>query len=90
LHEAQHPQVTVLGMAVSDDAEQVHKQHDSLQLSFTLLNGRGLRQTYAVESTPKIVVIDGKGIVRAAFSGWGRETADDVREEVKKWVPRDK
>jgi peroxiredoxin len=90
LHEAYSHQVTVLGMAVSDDVEKVNTQKESLQLSFSLLNGRGLRQTYDVNSTPKIVVIDDKGIVRGAFTGWGGETAEDVREEVKKWVPRDK
>src|SRR5262249_5480951 len=90
LHEAHQPQVTVLGMAVTDDAEQVHSQQQSLQLSFPLLNGRGLRQTYAVEATPKVVVIDRDGIVRAAFTGWGAETANDVRNEVRKWVPKDK
>ena len=90
LHEAQQPQVTILGMAVTDDGEQVHTQQQSLQLSFPLLNGRGLRQTYAVDATPKVVVIDGKGIVRASFTGWGSETGNDVRDEVKKWVPKDK
>jgi peroxiredoxin len=90
LHEDFQPQIHILGMAVSDDAEQVQSQQDSLQLRFALLNGRGLKQTYAVDSTPKFIVIDGKGIVRAAFTGWGRETADDVREEIKKWVPKEK
>jgi peroxiredoxin len=90
LHEDLHPQINVLGMAVSDDVEQVRSQQQSLQLRFALLNGRGLKQTYAVETTPKFIVIDGKGIVRAAFTGWGQETAADVREEVKKWIPKEK
>src|SRR5262249_45506963 len=87
LTEANRPNATVLGLAMSDDAERVHHQHDALQLSFPILGGTGLRQTYDVASTPKIVVIDGAGVVRAAFTGWGQETPDEVTEELKRWLP---
>lgn len=83
-------QATVVGLALSDDADQVRHQQEALQLSFPLIKGTGLRQSYAVESTPKIVVVDGAGVVRAAFTGWGRETADDVTEELKRWLPKEK
>jgi peroxiredoxin len=87
LTDANRPNATVLGLAMSDDAERVHHQHDALQLSFPILGGTGLRQTYDVASTPKIVVIDGAGVVRAAFTGWGQETPDEVTEELKRWLP---
>jgi len=90
LHEAHYPQITVVGMALSDDADRVHRQQEALQLAFPLVDGSGLRQTYAVDSTPKLVVIDGKGIVRAAFTGWGHETSDDVTHEVKRCLPHER
>jgi peroxiredoxin len=76
----------VIGLAMSDDGDKIRRQADSLQLSLPLLNGLGLRQTYAVDSTPKFVVIDGAGILRAAYTGWGRETADEITEELDRWV----
>ena len=36
----------------------VLKQYADLKLQFPLATGNGLRQTYAVESTPKLVVLD--------------------------------
>jgi peroxiredoxin len=88
LAEANRPHAIVIGLAMSDDTERVHHQHDSLQLSFPILAGTGLRQTYDVASTPKFVVIDGEGVVRAAFTGWGQETPDEVSEELKRCLPQ--
>ena len=55
-----------------------------------LLNGlaRALRRaSYAVESTPKLVLLDGVGIVRGSYLGWGRQTPQEVQEELKNWLP---
>jgi peroxiredoxin len=90
LNDDHGPEIMVAGMALSDDADQVRRQRELFQLSFPLLNGTALRQSYVVDSTPKIVVIDDKGIVRAAITGWGRETADEVTEEVKQLLPKAK
>jgi len=90
LYVEQQSQATVVGLALSDDADGVRHQQEELQLSFPLIKGTGLRQSYAVETTPKIVVIDGAGVVRGTFTGWGRETADDVSEELKRWLPNEK
>lgn len=79
------PDVIVIGMAVSDDADLVLKQGDDLKLTFPLLSGQGLRLTYAVDATPKLVVLDAHGIVRGAYVGWGREVPDLVREELARW-----
>jgi hypothetical protein len=90
LYTDHQSQATVVGLALSEDADQVLHQQGELQLGFPLVKGTGLRQSYAVESTPKIVVVDGTGVVRAAFTGWGRETAEDVTEELKRWLPKEK
>jgi peroxiredoxin len=84
-----YPQrVTVVGLALSSDAEQARKQCDELKLTFPILDGSGLKQTYDVEATPKLMVLDGTGVVRGAYTGWGDETADDAVLELKRWLPR--
>ncbi|HEY7310503.1 MAG TPA: redoxin domain-containing protein [Gemmataceae bacterium] len=85
---AKYPQrVNVVGMSVSDGAEAVRRQHDELGLTFPILGGSGLRGSFGVESTPKIVLLDGSNIVRGEYLGWGQETPSEVSEELKRWLP---
>jgi hypothetical protein len=72
----------VLGLAVFGETDQVLKQRDDLKLTFPLLAGQGLRFTYAVEATPKFVVLDAQGIVRGSYTGWGRELPTLVNDEL--------
>jgi peroxiredoxin len=78
--------VWVLGFAVSDDVKRIQKQHSDLQLSLPIYSGKGLRQTYGVEATPKLVILDSGGIVRGNYIGWGPETAATVADELQRWV----
>jgi peroxiredoxin len=82
--EGNSEQVVVLGLAVSDDTEKVLKQRASLRLTFPLLSGTGLRLSYAVEATPKLVVLDAAGLVRGSYIGWGPEIPRSVCEDLKK------
>lgn len=82
LADAQAGRMTVLGLAVADDAEYVRKQRDELRLSIPILSGQGLRLSYAVESTPKLVVLDALGAVRGTFDGWGPEIPASVTEAI--------
>jgi peroxiredoxin len=87
---ADYPQrLVVAGMSVSDDAELVRRQRDELGLTIPLLSGSGLRGSFGIQSTPKIVVLDGNNVIRGEYSGWawGGETAREVREELKRWLP---
>ena len=61
------------------------KQRDDLKLTIPLLDGRGLRQSYAVEATPKMMVIDADGVLRGSWVGWGEETRDAVLRELREW-----
>jgi peroxiredoxin len=83
-----HHDLTVVGFNVAPDAEQVKKQRADLGLTFGMIDGSGLRTSYAVDGTPRMVLLDAKGVVRGAFSGWGRETPGDVMEEVRRWLPQ--
>lgn len=79
-----HREVMVLGLAYSDDTAAIVKQYADLKLSFPLLPGKGLRITYGVEATPKLLVIDADGVVRGNYVGWGLEIPGAVSEELKR------
>jgi len=82
IQETRHGNVTVLAFVANDESTGIQKQVADLHLSFPILTGQGLRQTYGVEATPKLVVIDVDGVVRASYLGWGPETAATVTEEL--------
>ena len=85
LQDKNPAEVNVVGLAVSEDTEAVLKQYADLKLQFPLAAGKGLRQTYAVEATPKLVVLDADGVVRGAYVGWGREIPVAVADDLKRW-----
>ena len=87
VHASLGKQVTVLGLSVSDDVQAVLKQRTALKLTFPLLHGGALRTSYAIEATPKALVIDADGVVRGVWLGWGRDTATELVAELRKWVP---
>jgi peroxiredoxin len=81
-----YPRLIVAGMSVSDDADLVRRQHRELGLTIPLLSASGLRASFGVESTPKIVLLDGSNIVRGQYLGWGLETPREVQEELERWL----
>jgi peroxiredoxin len=87
VHTSLGRHVQVVGLSVSDDATAVLKQRTALKVSFPILHGGGLRLSYGVDSTPRLVVIDDTGVVRAAYTGWGASTAEEVRVELRRWLP---
>ncbi len=87
--DTHHGRLAVLGFVVTDEVANTKKQYDELQLSFPVLAGQGLRQTYAVEATPKLLVIDADGIIRGAYVGWGPETPGTITEELNRWSRRE-
>ena len=76
--------VTVVGLAVTEDASLVQAQQQSLRLSFPLLSGRTLRKPYGVDATPRFMVLDGTGLIRASFVGWGPETKRLIVEQMRR------
>src|SRR5262249_33191506 len=67
LQEIYHQRVNVLGFAIGGDSGKVRRQHADLKLSFPILSGNGLRQTYAVEVTPKLIVIGANGRLESMY-----------------------
>src|SRR5207244_1835142 len=68
--------VHVVGFAISDDSVRIQQQCKDWQVSVPILSGKGLRQSYIVEATPKLLVLDADGVVRGSYDGWGPETPD--------------
>jgi len=77
-----HPnQLTVVGLSVVGAAPAALKQRDQLKLTFPIISGTGLRLSYAVDATPKMVLIDAAGIVRGHYIGWGPEIPGTIRDD---------
>ena len=81
-------QVTVLAFAMAGEPNQILKQRLDLRLTYPVLSGDGLALTYAVEATPKLLVIDAQGIARASAIGWGPETPTSMAEDLKSWLQK--
>ena len=80
--EAQPKGIRVLGLAVSDDAQLVARERQELKLTFPIAAGQGLRLTYGVDATPKIVLLDAEGVVRGGYVGWGPEMPRVIQDEL--------
>jgi hypothetical protein len=89
LQDENGKRITVIACAFSDDGPAVRRQHEELHLSLPIIAGKGLRQSYAVEATPKLVVIDAQGVVRGSYVGWGPETQGAVTAELRDWLPKE-
>jgi hypothetical protein len=88
LHDQYRPGLTILALAVTEDVELARKQYEDLHLAFHVLDGRGLHQTFGVDATPRLVLLDADGIVRGLYTGWGRQTSGEITEELRHWLPK--
>lgn len=80
--------LAIMAMAVSNDLTLVRRQHADMGLSFPILSGQGLHLTFAVEATPRILVLDAEGIVRSAQTGWGFHVPREITEEIQRCLPK--
>lgn len=88
--QAKYPQrIIVAGMSISDKADLVRRQQAELGLTFPLLSAGGLRSSFGVASTPKVIVLDGNNVIRSEHLGWAGsgETAREVENELRRWLP---
>jgi peroxiredoxin len=88
---ARYPQrINVLAMSISDKADRVRRQHAALRLTYPVLSAGGLRGSFGVASTPKIVLLDSNNVIRGEFLGWANagETAREVEAELRRWLPQ--
>ena len=85
---AAHKDVAVVALAMTGEGELVRKQSQEKGWKFPILDGTGLRVSYDVKCTPKLVLIDAAGAVRGSVVGWGRETAGEIAAEMPQWLKR--
>lgn len=78
--------VGIMAMAVSNDPNSVRKQHGDLQLPFPVLDGGGMRLTFGVDATPRLVLLDPEGHVRFAATGWGFHVPREIQDELQRWL----
>jgi peroxiredoxin len=78
-----HDEVRVLALAMSEDADRVLKQRKEMKLTLPVLSGVGVHVSYAVDATPKWVIIDADGVIRSTYVGWGQEIASLLHQELK-------
>ena len=91
LSEKQGAAVAIMAMAVTQDADLVRKQHHDMRLKFPILDGNGMRLTFGAVQTPRLVLLDGDGMVRLTQTGWGFQTPGEIHEEVQRClVPQTK
>jgi peroxiredoxin len=82
LHQKHGDHLGIMAMAVTNDPDLARKQHAALNLPFAVLDGQGLHQTFGVDATPRLVVLDGEGVLRCATTGWGAQTPREITEEL--------
>ncbi len=85
---SRHKQVAMVGLTMAGDAEQINRQRHAKGWKFPVLDGTGLRISYAVDCTPKMVLVGADGVVRATVVGWGDETANEVYAELPGWLKK--
>ena len=78
--------LAVMAMAVTNDADFALKQHATMQLPFAILDGRGMHLTFGVKDTPRLVLLDGEGIVRSADTGWAYQVPREIQDELQHWL----
>jgi hypothetical protein len=80
-------QVTILGMAVTEDVALVRRQQQEMKIAFPLLDGRGLHTTFGVDATPRMILLDADGMMRGGFTGWGYHIPGEVLTELRRCLP---
>lgn len=77
------PDLQIVGLAMTKDVASVRELYKKRGLKFPTIQGSGLRGSYDVEATPKMMLLDERGIVRANQLGWGREMTFRITESLK-------
>jgi peroxiredoxin len=85
VNDAVGAEARVVALAVSEDDRAALQERDRWKLTIPMLAGNGLRVTFGLDTTPKLVVLDAAGVVRGSYVGWGKETPDLVAEELARW-----
>lgn len=79
---SQGKDLTILPLTVRPDHASNQSWARLLGKELPIYDGSGLRITYGVDVTPRLVLVDKQGIVRALHEGWGGETRQQCAEDL--------
>ncbi len=82
MQEHYKSKIQVLGMAVTNNPQAAKNQQHQLNLSFPVLDGRGFHKTFAVDATPRFVVVDSLGRIYNGHTGWGLHTPGALQRDL--------
>ena len=82
LHTKYGTRATVVPLAVWGDVAAGLKDRDRRKFKVPVYDGAQAATEYGVESVPRFVVIDGRGVTRWTFAGVGAETGYSTREQL--------
>ncbi len=88
LNDKQDGNLGIMALAVTHDADLARKQHKDMRLPFTILDGNAMRLTFGAQETPRFVVVDSDGLVRATLTGWGFHTPYEIDEVLQKCLKK--
>ena len=76
--------VAIMAMAVTTEPSFAQQQQSEMKLPFSILDGSALRLAFAVEATPRFIVLDAEGFVRASSTGWAPHVGDELLDEIQR------
>lgn len=74
--------LTVIAFAVKADERNIARLTRDTSFRTPVLDGSGLRISYGVESTPRLVLLDSRHQCLGIFDGWGAETRLECGQEI--------
>jgi hypothetical protein len=89
LQETSGSRLAVVGLAIGGGAGPVRQLRNDLGLTFPILSGDAVRDIYAADGTPKMVLLDAAGVTRGIWVGWGQETSSVILGELQHWLKND-
>lgn len=89
--EAEYPGLKVLAVSIDDERKNALEFMKRLNLDVTALfdEKKKVAETYRVEAMPSALLIDPKGVVRHALSGYSEKHLEGLKAEIEKLL-RDK
>ncbi|GBD36762.1 hypothetical protein HRbin36_01890 [bacterium HR36] len=69
---------------MEEDREAVRDLLQRRDWPYPVLLGRALRASYQVEATPRLVLLDGQGVVQGQYTGWGPEIPLLLRRDLRR------
>ena len=76
----------VIVLAVKSDPRSLERLTRDTSFKTPVLDGSGLRISYAVESTPRLVLLDARHQCLGIYDGWGFETRLDCGQEIGRMI----